>query len=314
MCYACAMLPILLKTLPFFAILGLGYFAARRQFFSEQATAHLTKFVFYFALPAMIFRFSATLSLSEVFHAPSVLAYLTGTMAVYLLATIVALMRGTGLEEAAIEAQSAAIGNVGFLGIPMLVLLMGASAIGPVMIVLATDLIVFGSLIVILISAKRDGRVSLAVLGPIAMGLIKNPMVMAIFAGLFWAGFSLPLPAPALEFVILLGAAATPGALFAIGASLATKSAERRTVAIWLSTAKLALHPAAVAFAAFYLFDVPPFTASVMIAAAAMPTAGNVYILAQHYGIAPVRVSSTILISTLVSVVSLTYVIAKVSG
>jgi malonate transporter and related proteins len=308
------MLPILLKTLPFFTILGLGYLAARRNFFSEQATTHLTKFVFYFALPAMIFRFSATLPLVEVFHAPSVLAYLSGTMAVYLLATVVALIRGTGLEEAAIEAQSAAIGNVGFLGIPMLVLLMGANAIGPVMIVLATDLIVFSSLIVILISARRDGRLSLAVLGPILQGLLKNPMVTAIFLGLLWSGASLPLPAPALEFLILLGAAATPGALFAIGASLATKSAERKSVALWLSTAKLALHPLAVAFAAIYLFDVPPFTASVMIAAAAMPTAGNVYILAQHYGIAPMRVSSTILISTLVSVASLTYVIAKVSG
>jgi len=308
------MLAIFLKTLPFFAILGLGYFAARARFFSEQATAHLTKFVFYFALSAMIFRFAATLNLAGVFHAPSVLAYLTGTLAVYLLATIVALMRKTGLEQAAIEAQCAAIGNVGFLGIPMLVLLMGPAAVGPVMIVLATDLIVFGSLIVILISAKRDGRMSLAVLGPVALGLLKNPMVMAMAAGLIWSALALPLPAPALDFLTLLGAAATPGALFAIGASLAEKSAERKSIAIWLSTAKLALHPLAVAFAATVLFEVPPFTAAVMIAAASMPTAGNVYILAQHYGIAPVRVSSTILISTVVSVLSLTYVISLVSG
>jgi len=308
------MLPIFLKTLPFFAILGLGYFAAYRRFFSADATAHLTKFVFYFALPAMIFRFAGTLSLAEVFHAPSVLAYLSGTLAVYLLATIVALLRKAGIEEAAIEAQCAAIGNVGFLGIPMLVLLMGSAAIGPVMLVLATDLIVFGSLIVIIVSAKRDGRMSLAVLGPVAIGLMKNPMVMAMALGLIWAGFSLPIPGPAAEFLTILGAAATPGALFAIGASLASKSAERKSIAIWLSTAKLGLHPLAVAVAACLLFNVPPFTAAVMIAAAAMPTAGNVYILAQHYGIAPVRVSSTILISTIVSILSLTYVIATVTG
>ena len=308
------MLDIFLKTLPFFAILGLGYFAARGRFFKAEATAYLTKFVFFFALPAMIFRFSATLSLAELFHAPSILAYLCGTLAVYLLATLVALLRRTGIEVAAIEAQSAAIGNVGFLGIPMLSLLMGAAAIGPVMIVLATDLIVFGSLFVIIVSARRDGRMSLAVLGPIALGLLKNPMVTAMALGLFWAGFSLPIPAPAIEFLDLLGAAATPGALFAIGASLATKSAERVGVAVWLSTAKLALHPLAVAIAALILFDVPPYAASVMIAAAAMPTAGNVYILAQHYGIAPFRVSSTILISTLVSILTLTAIIAVVSA
>ncbi len=307
------MLAIFLKTLPFFAILGLGYFAARRHFFSEEATAHLTKFVFYFALSAMIFRFAATLSLPAVFHGPSVVAYLSGTMAVYLLTTAVAFFRGVGMEEMVIEAQAAAIGNVGFLGIPMLVLLMGPSAIGPVMIVLATDLIVFGSLLVILVSAKRDGRMSVGVLGSIVVGLLKNPMVMAITAGLIWAGLDIPMPEPLNEFLTLLGAAATPGALFAIGASLASKSAERKSIAIWLSTVKLALHPLAVAFASLVVFDVPPFTASVMIAAAAMPTAGNVYILAQHYGIAPVRVSSTILISTVISIVSLTVVIAMVS-
>lgn len=307
------MIDIFLKILPFFAILGLGYFACKRGFFGEQATAHLTKFVFYFALSAMIFRFSATLSLPDVFHASSVMAYLSGTALVYLLVTAVALFRKIGVEEAAIEAQAAAIGNVGFLGIPMLVMLIGPAAIGPVMIVLAVDLIFFGSLLVIIVSARRDGRMSVAVLGSIALGLAKNPMVMAMLLGLLWAGFTLPMPSPFDEFLTLLGAAATPGALFAIGASLAGKSAERKSVALWLSTAKLALHPLAVAFTSLVLFDVPTFTASVMIAAAAMPTAGNVFILAQHYGIAPVRVSSTILVSTIISMVTLTMVIALVT-
>jgi predicted permease len=196
----------------------------------------------------------------------------------------------------------------------MLVLLMGTSAIGPAMIVLTTDLIVFSSLLVILISAKRDGRMSFAILGSIANELVRNPMIVAIALGLLWVGLDIPMVTPVDEFLTLLGAAATPGALFAIGASLVGKSAERRSIAIWLTTAKLALHPLAVAFATLILFDVPTFTASVMIAAAAMPTAGNVYILAQHYGIAPVRVSSTILISTVVSILTLTMVIAFVSG
>lgn len=198
------MLDIFLKTLPFFAILGLGYFAAWRGFFSEQATAHLTKFVFYFALSAMIFHFAARLSLTEVFHGPSVLAYFAATLAVYVLVTVVALVRGVGMEEAIIEAQSAAIGNVGFLGIPMLVLLMGSQAIGPVMIVLAIDLFVFGSLLVIVVSAKRDGRMSVAVLGSIALGLVKNPMIMAIAMGLLWAGLNIPIPQPLGEFLTLL--------------------------------------------------------------------------------------------------------------
>ena len=119
---------------------------------------------------------------------------------------------------------------------------------------------------------------------------------------------------PIQSFLDLLGAAATPGALFAIGASLASKSAERLIVAGWISFAKLFLHPAAVAISALLIFDVHPFGASVMIALAAMPVAGNVFILAQHYGVAPLRVSASILISTTVSVITLSMVIAWVSA
>src|SRR6056297_132397 len=307
------MLAIFLQTLPFFLVIGVGYGAGRSGFFSEQATAYLTKFVFYFALSAMLFRFSANLSLSEIFDWRFVVAYLWGTGFVYALATLVALLRKLSAEEAAFEAQCAVIGNVGFLGVPMLILLLGPEAIGPVMLVLAIDLIVFGSLIVIIVTGSRDGRMSLGILRTVGLGLLKNPMIVSISLGFAWSALSLPIPAPMNEFLTLLGAAATPGALFAIGASLANKSAERPVAAGWLSFNKLVLHPAMVAFSALVLFPVEPYAAGVMIAAASLPVAGNVYILAQHYGIAPHRVSASILISTAFSILTVSVVIGWVS-
>ncbi|PXW68613.1 hypothetical protein C7964_103120 [Loktanella sp. PT4BL] len=305
---------IFLQTLPFFMLIGLGYGSGLTKFFTPEATAYLTKFVFYFALSAMLFRFSANLSLAEILDWQFVLAYLSATTVIYLLAVAVARRRGLPMTEAAVEGQCAVIGNVGFLGIPMLVLLLGEAAVGPVMMVLAVDLIVFGSLIVILITGSRDGRMSPRVLWTVTVGLIKNPMIVSISLGLLVSANNIPVPVPVNEFLSLLGAAATPGALFAIGASLATKSAERVAVAGWLSFCKLILHPAAVAFAALMLFDVDPYTAGVMIAAAALPVAGNVYILAQHYGVAPTRVSAAILISTAASVVTVSLVIAWVTS
>ena len=304
-----SMLPIFLQTLPFFLLIGLGYGAGRTGFFPEAATAWLTKFVFYFALSAMLFRFSANLSLGDVLDWSFVTAYLAASSAIYLLATAVALFRRRGMAEAAVEAQCAVVGNVGFLGIPMLTMLLGERAIGPVMLVLACDLIVFGSLIVILVTASR-GRISPAILVSVPLGLARNPMIVSITAGLAWSAADLPLPGPAQEFLVLLGAAATPGALFAIGASLASKSAERVQVAGWLSFCKLVLHPGAVAIAALALWPVERYAAGVMVAAAALPVAGNVYILAQHYRVAPQRVSASILISTAVSVLTLPAVIA----
>ncbi len=308
------MLAIFLKTLPFFALIGIGYWAGRTRFFTKEATAYLTKFVFYFALSAMLFRFAANLSLAEVLDWPLIGAYLWGTAVVYGIASAVAFWRKLDVATAAVEAQCAAIGNTGFLGIPMLALLMGEAAIGPTILALAVDLIVFSSLIVILITGSREGRMSLGILRTVGLGLVRNPMIVAISTGLLWSAVRIPIPAPMNEFLAILGGAATPGALFAIGASLASKSTERAEIALWLSFCKLGLHPAFVAIGALLLFPVDPFSAQVIIAVAALPVAGNVYILAQHYGVAPQRVSATILFSTLISVASVSLVIAWVTG
>lgn len=311
--YVRLMVAILLKTLPFFALIALGYVAGRTRFFSSDATAYLTKFVFYFALSAMLFRFAANLDFAEFWNSQLLLGYLFGTVAVYLIATLVAIARRRGVEEAAVEAQCAAIGNIGFLGIPMLTLLMGEAAVAVIMMMLAVDLVVFSSLIVILITGSRDGRMHFGILITIGRGLLSNPMILSIVLGFTVSSLSIALPEPVDEFLALLGAAATPGALFAIGASLASKSAERLAVATWLSFAKLALHPAFVAVGVLVLFPLDPYTASVAITASALPVAGNVYILAQHYGVAPQRVSASILVSTIISIFTVSAVLVAVS-
>lgn len=306
------MLAIFLKTLPFFALIAVGYVAGRTRFFSEEATAYLTRFVFYFALSAMLFGFAANLDVAAIFNLPFVFAYLLGTSVVWLIVAAVALARRTSREEAVFEAHTGVIGNVGFLGIPMLILLLGPQAVGPVLLVLAVDLIVFSSILTMAITGLRAGRVSAQTFGILAMGLVRNPMIVSVVLGIAWGATGLALPGPVDEFMTLLGAAATPCALFAIGASLSGRSAERVEVAAWLSFAKLVLHPVAIA-GACWLFGVPGYAAGVMIAAAALPVAGNVFILAQHYRVAPQRVSTAILLSTAASVLTVTAVIALIS-
>lgn len=308
------MVEIFLRTLPFFAIIGLGYWAGRSRFFSAEATAYLTKFVFFFALSAMLFRFAATLPFAEIFNGRLIIGYLIGTLAVYLIATVIAWFRGLDIPTAAVEAQCAAIGNVGFLGLPMLALLLTEASIGPVMLVLAVDLVVFSSLIVILINGGRDGKLTPATLRLIGVGLLKNPMIVSISAGLIWSALQLPVPGPLNDFLTILGGAATPGALFAIGASLAGKSAERIQVAAWLSFCKLVIHPTCVAIAVLWLVPIDTFPAAVAIAAAALPVAGNVYMLAAHYGVAPHRASAAILLSTVASILTVPLVIAWVTA
>lgn len=94
------MLEIFLKTVPFFALIGLGFGAAKMGAFTEEATKWLTRFVFYFALSAMLFRFAANLTLSEIFDWPFVFAYLWGSLTVYLIATVVSILMGRAVRTA----------------------------------------------------------------------------------------------------------------------------------------------------------------------------------------------------------------------
>ncbi|MDT0681423.1 AEC family transporter [Roseicyclus sp. F158] len=304
------MIAIFLQTLPFFGLVGIGFLAGRSGFYSRAANDALTRFVFFFALPAMLVGFAADLQIAEVFSWSFVAAYLCGTALVYAAATGAAVMRRRGMAEAAVESQIAVIGNTGFLGIPMLTLLLGEAAIGPLLLMLAVDLLVFATLFVILLSASRGGGLTPAVIGRALLEPFRNPMVVAIGVGFILAGLRVPLPDPVSEIVRILGAAATPCALFVIGGSLAHKSAERLSVATWLSVCKLLLHPAAVGVMALVVFEVDRYAAGVMISAAALPVAGNVYMLAQHYNVAPARASAAILVSTIASILTIPAVVA----
>ena len=279
------MLHIFLNTLPFFALIALGYGSAKTAIFSKDATVHLTKFVFYFALSAMLFKFSSNLSLREILEWDFMAAYLIGSMALYGMTALIAKLRGTSFDISVIEAQCSVIGNMGWMGLAMIPILLGEQSISYVIMVLIIDLIVFGPLIVILLVAHREGQISLKVFQTIGMGLIKNPLVLSISTGLLWAAFEIPVPELLNRFMTILGGASTPGALFAIGASMAFAAKGQISIPLYLSANKLIMHPLLVGIASLLVFQIDPFASAVMIACAAMPVAGNVYMIATHYGL-----------------------------
>ena len=218
------MLQIFISTIPFFALITLGFGAARVALFSafEDATVHLTKFVFYFALSAMLFRFSSNLSLKEILEWDFMAAYFLGSMVVYGTSSSIARFRGLSFDIAVIEAQCSVIGNMGWMGLAMIPILLGEQSISYVIMVLIVDLMIFGPLIVVLLVGYREGRLGLKVLRTIGIGLTKNPLVVSISTGLALGRFRDPGARFSSNiFMTIPGGASTPGALFAIGASMA---------------------------------------------------------------------------------------------
>lgn len=320
------MLDILGVTSPFFALVGIGYLAARTGALPMASVPGLNIFVLYFALTAMLFKLASETPIQQLVD-PVVLAVWLGASFVCLaLATATARRGGRSWLDSSFGGMVSVMSNSGFMGVPLLIALLGAAVTGPIGATLLADGIVVQSAAIALShrGAARSGGV-LAELGG-AMGRVaRNPLPWALVLGALFGMTGLHLPGPVDDVVTMLSTAASPVALFTIGAVLARAAADSppgrvRTGVVawgdvyWLATVKLLAHPLAVwllglaAVAAGLPLD--PFALTVLVLVAALPAAANVSLLAERFGADNGRVARVILVSTVLSFVSFTVAVA----
>ena len=290
---------ILAVTLPFFALILLGYVAAHRQWVPTAAVPAFNGFLLYFAVPAMLFRFAADTPFEQLVNARFFIAWGITGVAVVLLVTFVA-RRFVDLRNAAFIGLSSAVANAGFMGVPMLVALLGEGAAAPVILAIVADLVIVstcGLAMVELGSGEADqGRAERV--KDAALRIALNPFLIAMLLGALYSRMEWRLWIPVAGIVKLLADAAGPCALFAIGVSLVRPDAPLRSPLLAIPIAgKLLLHPAAV-WLAMRVFGIDPFSALVAVLVAALPSAGWVFIFAVRYGVDAGRISATILLTT----------------
>ena len=305
-------LDILLVTFPFFALVLAGYIAARRRMLPLDAIPGLNSFVLYFALPCLLYRFGSTTPLAQLLDASLFLTYLLCALILVGFVVAASMNRRIGWNDAAFGALVAVFPNTGFMGVPLLVALLGAAAAGPVIVTLVVDLVITSSLCIAL--SRLDGAdehgVARATKNAL-MGMLANPMPWAILLGALASAIQLVLPKPVMQTIGLLADAASPVALFTIGAVLARSqmlAAAHEHAPIPLrdyvpvAFAKLILHPLLVLLvgAAAIALGAPlaPFALKVMVLVAALPSASNVAMLAERFGADNGRIARIILVST----------------
>ena len=318
---------ILSVTTPFFALILLGWWAARRQLLPAQAVPGLNSFVLYFALPALLLRFGWRTPVATLFDPLLLGLYLVVGLAVVGLSVAWARARGVPGADAAFGALVAAFPNSGFMGVPLLVALLGPAAAGPVICTVLADMIVTSSVCVALSQALggHGGNARAAVLRSLR-GALSNPLPWAIGLGALMGGLKLQLPAPVTGIVNLLADAASPVALFTIGAVLwrATPHTGAHGEALGPHRLarvvtpfrpvlpevllKLVLHPAGVwaGGRALQAAGLPLGDAALLALTltAALPSASNVALLTERYGADTARVARIILASTLLAFAS----------
>ena len=306
------MLQVLLVTFPFFALVLAGYVAARRRMLPLDAIPGLNGFVLFFALPCLLFRFGSSLPIAKLLDASAFLTYLVCALVLVGFVVAVSMNRRIGWNDAAFGALVAAFPNTGFMGVPLLVALLGPAAAGPAILTILVDILITTSLCTALSRLDGADEHGFARAARNALrGVLVNPMPWAIVLGALASAVELQLPAPVLQTVGLLADAASPVALFTIGAVLARSQMQQPGAAlpplplrdyVPIAVIKLLVHPVLVLLVgvAAIQLGVPleRFTLTVMVLVAALPSASNVSLLAEKYGANNGRIARIILVST----------------
>ncbi|HZQ61387.1 MAG TPA: AEC family transporter [Casimicrobiaceae bacterium] len=304
------MLAVLVTTFPFFALVLCGYLAVRVRLLPLLAIPGLNMFVLYFALPCLLFRFGANTAITQLLD-PFVILLWIACAAIMVGGTIFATREPFGWNDAAFGALVGAFSNTGFMGVPLLVALLGARAAGTAILTILVDLVFTTSLCVALSRLGTAGTHGAAVAARNALrSVVANPLPWSIILGAIASALRVVPVAPVMQTIGLLADAASPVALFTIGAVLArsqmTTEGERVTPMpprhyVPIALAKLLLHPVLVfvlGTAAVHLGVLDHFTRVVLVLVAALPSASNVSVLAERFGADNGRIARIILVST----------------
>jgi predicted permease len=298
---------ILNVAFPIFGVILAGYLAGRWRILGGEATAALNAFVSYFALPVLFFGTLARTPVKAVLDPGLMTGFglvVLATFAIGMLSTRLAVQGG--LARMSLQGIAASWGNVGYMGVPLCLAAFGEQSLPPAMLaVIVTSIIamVFGVMLIELEVAAGHGPV--LTFFNAAWNVARNPLPLSIVAGIVWSGLALPLPTPVERWLDLLGAAASPCALFAIGLFLSDKSVRSGLAEAGLATViKLLLQPLLAAVVLPWFIDLKSVPGQAALVMASLPTAANAFVLAKQFGVQVEQNTASVLLSTAFSVVT----------
>lgn len=302
--------------LPVFAIIVAGY-GGGRSVLGQSASTALSAFVYWFALPAVLFLSMARQPLGQIFNGHFLGAFLGSMLMVYFGAALLGrLLRRQGWAVHSLQGLNAAFSNTGYMGIPLFLAAFGADHLLPALIATVVMSVVMVGLAVIWIElAQSAGNGIGHALRDVARALATNPLILSSVAGLVWNLTGLPVPKPVVNFCQLVGAAAGPCALFAIGVFLAGRplALAWRHVG-WMVPLKLVAQPLLAWGLIQTLFPLDPFWTGATLLLAALPTGALTFVVASQYQTYVEETSQVILLSTVLSLPVLSAILVAYAG
>lgn len=302
-------------TVPIFLLMLAGLFFNKIGIMDEDFANKMNSFVFKGPLPVMLFLDLSSVNIQEAWDTRFVLFCFVVTMASIAIATVIAMLwkdkriRGEYIQGS--YRSSAAI-----LGIAFIQNIYGTSSMGPLMIIGSVPLYNIVAVAALTIFRPGGGSLDRKTLKKTLVGILKNPIILGIFAGLAWSLLSLPMPEILYRTASKFGSTATPLGLIAMGATFDMKKAFSRVKpAIAAAFTKLIGYCALfLPLAAWLGFrDAELIAILVMLGS---PTTVTSYVMAKNMGHEGVLSASTVMLTTLFSAFTLTgwLFVLKASG
>jgi len=295
------MLEIIGLVAPLFALILLGYVCGKIVAIPLQGLAWLNFFVIYIALPPLFFQLLSKTPVSEFANIEFLLLASGATLVVFVLGfAITRIFKRGDTRIATIQGLAGAYGNIGYMGPPLAIAAFGPEAGVPVALVFCLDNtlhFILAPLLMTLGDSKRKQWI--VVFAKILKNIFTHPFIIATIVGLLAAYFQLQIAEPVDRFLDSLAGAAAPCALFSLGVSAALRPLKRVPLDLsYLLPIKLLVHPVLVYFAVSWIPGVDPIWVYAAVLLASLPTATNVFVIAQQYEVWEQRASSAVVLST----------------
>jgi malonate transporter len=296
---------LLALTAPLFLLVLVGYFLVRRGGWDKAAADALTRFVFAVAVPTLLFRLMSGFSRLPPVDGRLLLAYFGGSLLVFGLGRSAArrLFRMDGAAGSVFGIGGVFSNNL-LLGVPLAKTLLGDASLPAVSLVLVFNSFLLWTLVTVSVEWARHRSASLGGVMATAKGVITNPIVASIVAGTAYSYTGLPLPAMLDRTLELMGQAAVPLSLIALGMGLAEfgiRGGLRESAAI--CAFKLLLHPVIVLLAALAL-GLPALETQAIVLLAALPVGATVYLMSRQFDTLAGPVAGSLVLSTAIAAVS----------
>ncbi len=284
---------------PLFVLVFVGYGLMRVLGWPKSMSENLTRFVFTVALPAMLFRLMSDFSQLPPVDARLLLAFFGGCLIVFIIGRLVA-WKLFGLDGVAqsVFALGGVFSNNVMLGLPLAKVALGEAAVPSVALVLVFNALILWTLVTVSVEWARHGSFSARGFAQTARAVLTNPIVAAILSGSLFGVSGLALPMLLDAPLAMIGQAAAPLALVALGMGLAeygVRDGWRLSLAI--SALKLLVQPLVVWLLA-RLLGLPTLETQVVVLLASIAVGANVYLMSRQFQSLEGPVASSLLLST----------------